>query len=99
MIGRAIELHVDVQVTFKETDFLKDQVLLNGFAAGGLSEVPQDGFRSASFSNMVASELGMFGLRPEARPFLQTQRKTCPGGIAVSRPPWTGPFVSPSRPA
>lgn len=54
-----------MKVTFKETDFLKDQVLLSGFASGGLSEVPENSFRSASFANMVAGELGMFGLRPE----------------------------------
>lgn len=69
------ELYSVLQVTFKETDFLKDQVLLNAFAAGGLSEVPYDSFRSASFSNMVAGELGMFGFRPEARSLLHTHCK------------------------
>ena len=56
-----------LQVTFKRTDFLKDQVLLSAFAAGGLTEVPQRDFRSASFANVIAGELGMFGFRPEVR--------------------------------
>ena len=53
------------QVTYKRTDFLHDQVLLSGFAAGGLTEVPQPQHRTAAFANTIAGELGMFGLRPE----------------------------------
>ncbi len=55
-------------MTYKRTDFLKDQVLLSAFAAGGLTEVPQRDFRSASFATVIAGELGMFGLRPEVGP-------------------------------
>lgn len=37
----------------KKTNFLEDQVLLTGFAAGGLTEVPQVGIsRSASFVDL-----------------------------------------------
>lgn len=32
-------LALHLQVTYKQTDFLHDQVLLSGFAAGGLTEV------------------------------------------------------------
>lgn len=54
-------------MAFKCTDFLRDQVLLGGFAAGGLSQVPREQFRSCSFSTVVAGELGMFGVPPEVR--------------------------------
>jgi len=54
-----------VQVTYKRTELLHDQVLLSGFAAGGLTEVPQGDYRSAGFATVIAGELGMFGLRPE----------------------------------
>ncbi len=54
-----------MQVFYKSTDFLEDQVLVSGFAAGGLSEVPQENFRTCSLASMLTQELGTFGLRPE----------------------------------
>ena len=54
-----------VQVTYMKTDYLEDQVLLSGFAAGGLSDVPLKAFRSASLGCMLAQELGQFGYKPE----------------------------------
>lgn len=54
-----------MRVTYKRTEFLHDQVLMSGFAAGGLTEVPESDYRCVSFANVVAGELGMFGLRPE----------------------------------
>ena len=56
---------------FKSTDFLEDQVLVSGFAAGGLSEVPKEHFRTCSLASMLTQELGTFGLRPEVRHVLQ----------------------------
>ena len=57
-----------VQVTFKCTRWLDDQVLLNGWAAGGLSEAPQDQFESCSLAINLAAELGYYGLKPAVRP-------------------------------
>lgn len=37
---------------------------MQGFAAGGLSEVPEVDFRTASLSPMLAGELGIFGFKP-----------------------------------
>lgn len=54
-----------VQVYYKATDYLEDQVLVSGFAAGGLSEVPREQFRTCSLATMLTQELGTFGLRPE----------------------------------
>jgi len=48
----------------KHTKLLEDQVLLTGFACGGLTEVPQGEFRSASLASVIAGELGVFGVRP-----------------------------------
>mmetsp|Transcript_26988 Transcript_26988/g.69981 ORF Transcript_26988/g.69981 Transcript_26988/m.69981 type:complete len:1010 (+) Transcript_26988:157-3186(+) len=48
----------------KHTKLLEDQVLLTGFACGGLTEVPQAEFRSASLAPVIAGELGVFGVRP-----------------------------------
>ena len=38
---------------------------MGGFAAGGLSQVPLEQFRSCSLATVVAGELGIFGVRPE----------------------------------
>ncbi len=54
-----------VQVCYKKTDFLGDQVLLTGFAPGGLTEVPQADFKTCSMANTLAQELGPFGFKPE----------------------------------
>eukprot|EP00854_Cymbomonas_tetramitiformis_P001382 gene1382-1985_t len=42
-----------------------EKVLLSGFAHGGLSEVPVDEFDSLSCSTLLATELGVFGYKPE----------------------------------
>ncbi|KAK3250341.1 hypothetical protein CYMTET_40280 [Cymbomonas tetramitiformis] len=54
-----------MRVIYKSTSFLDDQVLLSGFAHGGLSEVPVDEFDSLSCSTLLATELGVFGYKPE----------------------------------
>ena len=37
-------------MAYKKTDWLDDQVLVTGFAAGGLTEVPQEQFRTCSMA-------------------------------------------------
>jgi hypothetical protein len=54
-----------LQVCYKCTDFLEDQVLLSGIAPGGLSDVPEAEFRTVSFACHLAQEQGLFGLKPE----------------------------------
>lgn len=54
-----------MQVCYKCTDFLEDQILMTGIAPGGLSDVSQAEFRTLSFSSHLAQEQGLFGLKPE----------------------------------
>ena len=56
---------MDAQVTYKATKFLDDQVLVKAFAPGGLSDVPRQDFHACSMANMLAEELGQFGMKPE----------------------------------
>ena len=70
MIGRlllllAMVLAANLQVCYKKADFLADQVLLTGFAPGGLTEVPEADFKTCSMGNTLAQELGPFGFKPE----------------------------------
>lgn len=44
---------------------MADQVLLTGFAPGGLTEVPEADFKTCSMGNTLAQELGPFGFKPE----------------------------------
>ena len=54
-----------MRIVYRVTDFLDDQVLIRGSARGGLSEVKQESYIDAMCSNMVASELGIYGHRPD----------------------------------
>lgn len=54
-----------MKVGMKTTDFLDDQVLVRCFAKGGLSEVPESEYLDALYANTIATELGIFGLKPE----------------------------------
>ena len=56
------------QVLYKATELLDDQILMTGFAAGGLSQVPESFFRTASLSAPLAQEQGIFGIKPEVLP-------------------------------
>ena len=53
---------------YRKADFLADQVLLGGFAPGGLTEVPEADFKTCSMGNTIAQELGPFGFKPEVSP-------------------------------
>ncbi len=56
---------MSVQVCYKCTDLLDDQILCTGLAPGGLTEVGQDEYRTASFGATLAQEMGLFGIKPE----------------------------------
>lgn len=53
-----------MRVAFKESSHMRDEVLLTGFAAGGLSEEGPQRFLHCSLARVVANQLGVFGLRP-----------------------------------
>ncbi|ESQ42745.1 hypothetical protein EUTSA_v10012682mg [Eutrema salsugineum] len=53
-----------MQVCYKSTDFLDDQVLFTGFSYGGLSELPESDYISCSMGSTIAGEIGMFGYKP-----------------------------------
>ena len=46
-----------VQVTYKATKLLDDQVLCKGMAAGGLSDVPRELFHSCNMGQTLAQVL------------------------------------------
>eukprot|EP00877_Chromochloris_zofingiensis_P010304 jgi/Chrzof1/5527/Cz16g06120.t1 len=54
-----------MRVCWKETNFMEDEVMVSGTAAGGLSEVPQHDFYTASMSSTIAAQLGAYGHKPE----------------------------------
>ncbi|KAK9846440.1 hypothetical protein WJX81_003803 [Elliptochloris bilobata] len=54
-----------MRITYKVTDHADDQILVTGWAPGGLSEVPRTAFRSAAMAQMLADELGPYGFKPE----------------------------------
>eukprot|EP00899_Mesostigma_viride_P018829 jgi/Mesvir1/26948/Mv20668-RA.1 len=62
----AVELVLSngMRVCYKKTDFLDDQLLMRGFAYGGLSELPEEEFRSAAMAASIAGEMGIFGFKP-----------------------------------
>ena len=53
-----------MRICFKSTPHMNDEVLITGFAFGGLSEVPVDLLNSACMARSIAGELGMFGFKP-----------------------------------
>ena len=40
------------------------QVLISGYAYGGLSEIPEREYHTAAMAQTVASEVGIFGFKP-----------------------------------
>ena len=67
-VGELLMQHARMcaQVYYKATDLLDDQVLLS-VAAGALSEVPRQIWRSASLGVLLAQEQGLYGLKPEVQ--------------------------------
>ncbi|KAG0557873.1 hypothetical protein KC19_11G163400 [Ceratodon purpureus] len=53
-----------MRVSYKRTEFLDDQVLVSGYAYGGLSEVAESDFLSCSMGSTIAGEIGAFGHKP-----------------------------------
>ncbi|CAL5222596.1 g4987 [Coccomyxa viridis] len=60
-----LQLGNGMKVFYKVTEFMDDQILMTGFAPGGLSQAPQSFFRTASLSAPLAQEQGIFGIKPE----------------------------------
>ncbi|CAD5335078.1 unnamed protein product [Arabidopsis thaliana] len=48
-----------MQVCYKSTDFLDDQVLFTGFSYGGLSELPESDYISCSMGSTIAGEIDL----------------------------------------
>lgn len=46
-----------MQVTYKSSQLLDDQILFKGFAAGGLADVPREAFHSCSMGQTLAQVL------------------------------------------
>eukprot|EP00898_Chlorokybus_atmophyticus_P001425 jgi/Chlat1/2283/Chrsp17S02583 len=61
---REVHLNNGMRICFKPTDFLDDQVLISGYAFGGLSELPKQQFQSASMASAIAGEMGVYGFKP-----------------------------------
>ena len=70
-----------LQVAYKRTDWLDDQILVTGFAAGGLTEVPQEQFRTCSMAVTLATELGPFGIKTQVRLVTGLAEEHAPGAI------------------
>ena len=51
-----------MQVTYKSTQLLDDQVLVKGFAAGGLSDMPREAFDSCSMAQTLAQASALLPL-------------------------------------
>ena len=68
-------------MAYKRTDWLDDQVLVTGFAAGGLTEVPQEQFRTCSMAVTLATELGPFGIKTQVRHVTGLADKGIPGAM------------------
>lgn len=58
------------QVCLKSTKHLGDQVLVSGYALGGLSELSQEEFQTCSYAFKLAGEIGQFGHPPEVHSYL-----------------------------
>eukprot|EP00897_Mesotaenium_endlicherianum_P008456 jgi/Mesen1/7639/ME000004S07907 len=55
-----------MRVCYKPTDFLDDQVLISGYAYGGLSEVPEESYHTCAMATTIAGEMGIYGHKPIA---------------------------------
>ncbi|KAK9797738.1 hypothetical protein WJX73_003633 [Symbiochloris irregularis] len=53
-----------MRVTFKSTTFLDDQIMMHGWARGGLTEVPREHFSSCCLAPGLAEEFGYLGKKP-----------------------------------
>lgn len=74
-----------LQVFYKVTEFMDDQILMTGFAPGGLSQAPQSFFRTASLSAPLAQEQGIFGIKPEVTNWPEPASRDCPSHPSILR--------------
>lgn len=54
-----------IRVTYKRTDHLADEVVMQAFAVGGYTEVPRKLLPTAKFGSLLARVAGPFGHKPE----------------------------------
>ncbi|GLC40306.1 hypothetical protein PLESTM_001046900 [Pleodorina starrii] len=66
-----------MRVAYKSTTFMRDEIHVTGFAVGGLSEVPQELFYTASLAGTLAGHLGMYGFRPDVLGDILAGRRVC----------------------
>ncbi|GJP47352.1 hypothetical protein CLOM_g6553 [Closterium sp. NIES-68] len=75
-----LRLSNGMRVAIKCTDFLDDQILISGYAYGGLSEVPYAQYHTAAMAQTIAGEVGIFGHPPAVMAELLAGKRVEVGG-------------------
>lgn len=65
--AQTMKLSNGMKITIKKTPFQDDQILMSGYAVGGLSDEPLNSIRLASMAATLASEIGIFGHDPPGK--------------------------------
>lgn len=63
--GVELVLSNGMKITYRQTDFLDDEVLLSFVAQGGLTELPMKQLPSGRMAVQLVSDIGVFGVAPE----------------------------------
>ncbi|CAI5511991.1 unnamed protein product [Closterium sp. Naga37s-1] len=75
-----LRLSNGMRVAVKCTDFLDDQILISGYAYGGLSEVSEAEYYTAAMAQSIAGEAGIFGHPPAVMAELLAGKRVEVGG-------------------
>ncbi|CAI5494153.1 unnamed protein product [Closterium sp. Naga37s-1] len=75
-----LRLSNGMRVAVKCTDFLDDQILISGYAYGGLSEVSEADYYTAAMAQSIAGEAGIFGHPPAVMAELLAGKRMEVGG-------------------
>ncbi|CAI5457717.1 unnamed protein product [Closterium sp. Yama58-4] len=75
-----LRLSNGMRVAVKCTDFLDDQILISGYAYGGLSEVSEADYYTAAMAQSIAGEAGVFGHPPAVMAELLAGKRVEVGG-------------------
>ncbi|CAI5476047.1 unnamed protein product, partial [Closterium sp. Yama58-4] len=75
-----LRLSNGMRVAVKCTDFLDDQILISGYAYGGLSEVSEADYYTAAMAQSIAGEAGIFGHPPAVMAELLAGKRVEVGG-------------------
>ncbi|CAI7822512.1 unnamed protein product, partial [Closterium sp. NIES-53] len=75
-----LRLSNGMRVAVKCTDFLDDQILISGYAYGGLSEVSEVDYYTAAMAQSIAGEAGIFGHPPAVMAELLAGKRVEVGG-------------------